>query len=146
MCCICTLQTWSQTQFTIFVPLWRVQAPRTYRLKGYCLSESQQKWHMYGLDDGCQVVALVFEHVDIEHSKQATLCMATPRSPGSPGSRSAKSQAGSDTLHSPGSGALIEHGPANAALKLLDNLCMMLTGVLHLLLRALQFTGVRRPS
>ena len=56
--------------------------------------------------------------------------MASPRSPGSPGSRSARSQAGSYTLHSPGSGALIEHGPANAALKLLDNLCMMLTGLL----------------
>ena len=80
----------------------------------------------------CQVVALVFEHVDIERSKQDAVCMATPRSPGSPGARSAQSQAGSDTLHSPGSGALIEHGPANAALKLLDNLCMMLTGLLHL--------------
>ncbi len=79
----------------------------------------------------CQVVALVFEHVDIERSKQDALCMATPRSPSSPGARSARSQAGSDTLHSPGSGALIEHGPANAALKLLDNLCMMLTGLQH---------------
>lgn len=77
-----------------------------------------------------QVVALVFEHVDIERSKQDAPCMATPRSPGSPGSRSARSQGGSDALHSPGSGALIEHGPANAALKLLDNLCMMLTGLL----------------
>lgn len=55
--------------------------------------------------------------------------MASPRSPQSPGACSARSQAGSEALHSPG-GTLIEHGPANAALKLLDNLCMMLTGPL----------------
>ena len=76
----------------------------------------------------------MFEHVDIERSKQDAACMASPRSPHSPGagSASAKSSAGSDTLRSAGSGAVIEHGPANAALKLLDNLCMMLTGLLPL--------------
>ena len=77
-----------------------------------------------------QVVALVFEHVDIEHSRQDVLSVASPRTAQSPGGGSAKSAGGSDVLASPGSGALIEHGPANAALKLLDNLCMMLTGPL----------------
>lgn len=75
-----------------------------------------------------QVVALVFEHVDIEHSRHDVLSVASPRTAQSPGGGSAKSAGGSDVLASPGSGALIEHGPANAALKLLDNLCMMLTG------------------
>ena len=54
--------------------------------------------------------------------------MSLPAAPGSPEGRSVRSQAGSEGLHSPGGGALVERGPANAALKLLDDLCMMLTG------------------
>ena len=76
------------------------------------------------------MVALVFEHVNIERSRQDGVCMSLPAASSSPDGKSVRSQAGSEGLHSPGSGALIERGPANAALKLLDDLCMMLTGQL----------------
>jgi hypothetical protein len=75
-----------------------------------------------------QVVALVFEHVDIERSRHNVLSVASPRMAQSPRGGPAKPAGGSEALASPDSGVLIEHGPANAALKLLDNLCMMLTG------------------
>ena len=70
----------------------------------------------------------MFEHVNIERSQQDGVCMSSPAAPSSPEGRSVRSQAGSEGPHSPSSRALIEHGPANAALKLLDDLCMMLTG------------------
>ena len=72
----------------------------------------------------------MFEHVNIERSRQDGTCMSLPAAPSSPGGKSVRSQAGDEGLHSPGSGGLIERGPANAALKLLDDLCMMLTGQL----------------
>ena len=56
--------------------------------------------------------------------------MSLPAAPSSPDGKSVRSQAGSEGLHNPGGGALAERGPANAALKLLDDLCMMLTGQL----------------
>lgn len=88
-----------------------------------------------------QAVALVFEHVDLSDPGRASSASShtSPRG-------SALSAAASSPLPSQGSvgarpgappgtprsssGMLAEHGPANAALKLLDNLCMMLTGAL----------------
>ena len=72
----------------------------------------------------------MFEHVNIERSRQDGACMSLPAAPSSPDGKSVRCQAGSEGLHSPGGGALVERGPANAALKLLDDLCMMLTGQL----------------
>ena len=90
-----------------------------------------------------QAVALVFEHVDVDgaarHSQLARSSAAaaapsssSPRAGVAAGGRSPLVSQGSlgSVQGSPGSasGVLAEHGPANAALKLLDNLCMMLTG------------------
>ena len=72
----------------------------------------------------------MFEHVNIERIRQDGVSTSSPTVPSSPEGKSVRSQAGSEGLHSPGGGALVERGPANAALKLLDDLCMMLTGQL----------------
>jgi len=66
---------------------------------------------------GLQAVALVFEHVTVA---------GLPRPPKvAPASTSPPGDGGLTPRHS---GLLAEHGPANAALKLLDDLCMMATG------------------
>lgn len=59
-----------------------------------------------------QAVALVFEHV-------TTVVPMRSSEPDAPGAQ---------PLSPRHSGLLAEHGPANAALKLLDDLCMMATG------------------
>jgi hypothetical protein len=67
---------------------------------------------------GLQAVALVFEHVTVA---------GLPRPPKvAPASTSPPGDGGLGTPRH--SGLLAEHGPANAALKLLDDLCMMATG------------------
>lgn len=79
---------------------------------------------------GAQAVALVFEHVDLDRAKHGSTAGSMPGSPTSPAARSTLSTADSavTTPRSPNSALLAEHGPDNSALKLLDNLCMMLTG------------------
>lgn len=62
-----------------------------------------------------QAVALVFEHV-------TTVAPTRSSEPDPPGAQ--------PPLSPRHSGLLAEHGPANAALKLLDDLCMMATGAL----------------
>ena len=62
--------------------------------------------------DPHQAVALVFQHVTTAGPARTPRAAAEGGSPLSP-------------RHS---GLLAEHGPANAALKLLDDLCMMVTG------------------
>ncbi len=80
----------------------------------------------------------MFEHVDIEGARRGSIAGSTPASPKTPirehrvsmEGRSPLSRANSTASahHSPASTLLAEHGPDNAALKLLDNLCMMITG------------------
>ncbi|BDA41918.1 Protein MON2 homolog [Coccomyxa sp. Obi] len=84
-----------------------------------------------------QAVALVFEHVDIEGARRGSITGSTPASPKTPMREHRSSMEGRSPLsranstasapHSPASTLLAEHGPDNAALKLLDNLCMMIT-------------------
>ena len=109
-----------------------------------CTAPLQAEWGHSGSENHvcAQAVALVFEHVDVDgaarHSQLARVTAAAPAPPSSPlassvvGGRSPLVSQGSlgSVQGSPGSasGLLAEHGPANAALKLLDNLCMMLTG------------------
>ena len=72
-----------------------------------------------------QAVTLVFEHVLVEGKQE----------PASDGGDSAA--AGQRKPARLGSGLLAEHGAANAALKLLDELCMMVMGGVLLSSRAL---------
>ena len=92
----------------------------------------------------------MFEHVDVDgaarHGQPARVSAAAPAPSSSSSSPPAGAAGGRSPLVSQGSlgsvqgsprsasGVLAEHGPANAALKLLDNLCMMLTGRAHALL------------
>lgn len=82
-------------------------------------------------------MALVFEHVDLsDPGRGERHGIASPQAALPAGARSPLASQGSlagSSVGVPGSprsasGVLAEHGPANAALKLLDNLCMMLTG------------------
>ena len=70
--------------------------------------------------DMLQAVALVFDHVLVEMQQSSSSMTAEPASPiGASESGNAK---GPDTPTARG------HGTTNAALKLLDDLCMMATG------------------
>lgn len=76
-----------------------------------------------------QAVALVFDHVLVEMQQPSSSVTAEPASPiGASEPGSAKP---SDTPTARG------HGTTNAALKLLDDLCMMATGDLPHLVRSL---------
>ena len=70
-----------------------------------------------------QAVALVFDHVLVETEQAPAGAAAEPVAVGSTEAGSAKA---SDTPR--GSKSPHGHGTTNAALKLLDDLCMMATG------------------
>ena len=70
--------------------------------------------------DILQAVALVFDHVLVEMQQSSSSMIADPASP--LGTSDPSSAKGSDTPTARG------HGTTNAALKLLDDLCMMATG------------------
>ena len=63
-----------------------------------------------------QAVALVFEHVGSAHASTAD------------GDNDSRDEAQEEGLQKKGSAVLAQQGAANAALKLLDDLCMMATG------------------
>lgn len=67
-----------------------------------------------------QAVALVFDHVLVEMHQSSSSIAVEPSSP--IGASEAGSAKGADTPTARG------HGTTNAALKLLDDLCMMATG------------------
>lgn len=76
-----------------------------------------------------QAVALVFDHVLVEMQQPTSSMTAEPASP--IGASEPGSAKGLDTPNARG------HGTTNAALKLLDDLCMMATGDLSHLVRLL---------
>jgi hypothetical protein len=82
------------------------------------------------MDAPKQAVALVFEHVDLDRVRRTSFTESAPGSPTSPGQAPLwrRDSATVGTPRSVASGMLADSGPDNAALKLLDNLCMMLTG------------------
>ena len=69
-----------------------------------------------------QAVALVFEHVGSAHESTTVN-----------GESEFKEGAQNESLPRKGSAMLAQQGAANAALKLLDDLCMMVTGCPHYL-------------
>jgi len=70
-----------------------------------------------------QAVALVFDHVLVEMEQSGSSILAEPASPVASEAGSTK---GTETPR--GSKSPRGHGTTNAALKLLDDLCMMATG------------------
>ena len=83
------------------------------------LSHTVHASHL-SMDSVLQAVALVFDHVLVEMQQSSGSMIAEPASP--PGASEPGSAKGPETPTARG------HGTTNAALKLLDDLCMMATG------------------
>lgn len=83
------------------------------------LSHTVDDSHLH-LANTLQAVALVFDHVLVEMQQSSSSMTAEPASPA--GASESGNAKGPDTPTARG------HGTTNAALKLLDDLCMMATG------------------